>query len=1234
MAELVGRHAPPEVIDAALPVISAALAGVSRPKRAIIGIDKLLHAVEDPAAVVRVLGAEPRLTESLCVLFCGSHFLGESLVRNPATIWRLRDPVKLAQPTPRDHVIARTQLIVQENGSLAATLDALRRWQRDETLRIGIGDLLGLVDVQAVTRQLSNLADAMAQACLAAVAREIGCDPSGFCVLALGKLGGAELNYSSDIDLIFVVRAEPGRYVRLGTGLIDALGRATGEGFLYRVDMRLRPWGRAGALVVSLDGYRRYLERDARLWEKQAMIKARPIAGDMSVGREALAQAQPVLYRVDRQTLRADVAEMKRRIEGQLRRHGQEWGEVKRGIGSIRDVEFVTQYLQLRHGERYPDVRSANTLDGLARLRRHGLLGAREYRILADGYAFLRPVEHHLQIMNDQQTHSLPAERAELDDLGRRLGFAGEAAGDLFLTRYQQHSAAIRAVYRRYLDHDDRETRHVNDDQRPTPDAAPSGPLPATCDRMSASADSMSVSVRRHIARMAPAYAATFDEDEIARHAERVDRLGPQNLVEIDAVPIAGNQWRVTIVAYDCPGELSMICGLLFCGGLSIVDGDVFTYEEADEADKAPSQPARHNASLHRRRTRGRRRITYRLPSKDDASPGGPSDGFKIVDVFRVQADRELPEGFWATYEQDLEALLRLARAGQAQEAQGQVAARVAAIFDDMPGRTDTLSPIDIEIDNDTSDRYTMLDIDASDTIGFLYELTNAMALANLNVVRVTVDSVGSRVRDTFYLTDDRGAKIVDPARQRELRATTVLVKHFTHLLTLSPNPAGSLVHFREFLAELFAREDWPDELASVDKPRVLGALARLLGVSDFLWDDFLRMQYANLFPVVRDVDDLADARPIEALRDELASALAIADGPEKRVAALNAFKDREMFRVDMRHIQGHIREFGQFSRELTDIAEVVIDGAQRMAYGALRRAYGEPTLPDGSPCPLAVCALGKTGGRELGYASDIELMFVYAGGGSTSGPESISNSDLYARLVRELLGAIRARREGIFELDLRLRPYGSAGSLAVSLDSFQRYFGPEGDAWPYERQALVKLRPIAGDATFGARVVALRDDMVYREGAFDVGAMRAMRERQLRHLVTPGTINTKFSPGGLVDIEYLVQGLQMTHGVDHPEVRLTNVRQAMAALADLGVLSAEAHAVLRAAHAFMRELIDALRMVRGNAKDLTVPPRGSEELAFLARRLGYDAQGARLQDDIARHTARVQELSELLLGQ
>jgi glutamate-ammonia-ligase adenylyltransferase len=476
----------------------------------------------------------------------------------------------------------------------------------------------------------------------------------------------------------------------------------------------------------------------------------------------------------------------------------------------------------------------------------------------------------------------------------------------------------------------------------------------------------------------------------------------------------------------------------------------------------------------------------------------------------------------------------------------------------------------------------------------------------------------------------------VDRERQRQLRAATVLVKHFTHLLPLSPNPESALLHFHEYLGQLFRQPDWPDQLASLERPEVLEALAQLLGVSDFLWDDFLRMQHENLFPVVRDVAALPASKTKAQLVAELAARLpgnADAQPQKPWRDELNAFKDREMFRIDMRNILGYTASPGQFSAELTDLAEVVVEAAFQQVGQELQRTFGVPLSAGGQPSAFAVCALGKSGGRELGYASDIELMVLYDSNGQTTGPRVVSTAEYYERLVQEVVRAIRARREGIFEIDLQLRPYGSAGSLAVSLESFRRYFAPTGAAWSYERQALIKLRPIAGDAGLAEQILALRDQYVYSDGPFDVTGMRAMRERQLRHLVTPGTINAKYSLGGLVDVEYLVQGLQIAHGGADPGLRLCNTQEAMAALAWSGIISPEDYARLRAAHGFLLRLIDALRVVRGNSKDLTVPPPHSEEYAFLARRLGYGGAVDLLGVDLTDHITWVQDLTTRLLG-
>jgi len=257
--------------------------------------------------------------------------------------------------------------------------------------------------------------------------------------------------------------------------------------------------------------------------------------------------------------------------------------------------------------------------------------------------------------------------------------------------------------------------------------------------------------------------------------------------------------------------------------------------------------------------------------------------------------------------------------------------------------------------------------------------------------------------------------------------------------------------------------------------------------------------------------------------------------------------------------------------------------------------------------------------------------MFIYEGDGTTTGSRGITTAEFYEKLVVSYVAAMRTRREGIFDVDLQLRPYGKAGSLSVSLDSFRRYFGPGGPAWAYERQALVKLRPVAGDEELGELIAGMRDEFVYGGELFDATSMRAMRERQLRHLVRGGTFNLKYSLGGLVDVEYLVQGLQINHGRTYEEMRQTNTREAMAALAAVGVLTEEDYARLRKAHTFLRWLIDSLRVVRGNARDVTVPDENSEEYAYLARRLRY-GDPATLHKELQRYTEDVREINTRLL--
>ena len=490
-------------------------------------------------------------------------------------------------------------------------------------------------------------------------------------------------------------------------------------------------------------------------------------------------------------------------------------------------------------------------------------------------------------------------------------------------------------------------------------------------------------------------------------------------------------------------------------------------------------------------------------------------------------------------------------------------------------------------------------------------------------VHRVNIRSVQGKVQDELCLGWRRGGKIASDEGQQELRFIVVLIKQFTHFLTVAPDPAMALQHFDQFLDRLAPNASLGADLDWLCDDGAMQALATMLGSSDFLWEDFLRMQHANLLPVLKEMH--ATDQPLDAatLRHRLQEGLQPADTPAARKDALNTFKDREMFRVDLRHLLHPDLPFGVFADELTDLAEVVLGGALETAQTDLGERYGLPLLEDGAPCPFALFALGKFGGRELGYASDIEMLCVYGGSGATNGPQRLANTEYATLLVQHLRDLIVARQSGIFEIDLRLRPHGAHGPLASSWEVFKSYYNAGGQAADFERQALIKLRWVAGDADLGRRVEAWRDGYVYGEAPFDLKAAVALRERQIAELTTPGQIDSKYSRGGLVDVEYTVQVLQLRHGGALPKLRIPSTLRAIETLRSAGVLADSSAAQLVEAYRFLRRLIDAQRIVRGHARDLVLPPPESDEFLFLARRLGYweeqDAS-ARLAADVAAH--------------
>ena len=320
----------------------------------------------------------------------------------------------------------------------------LRRRRSALALAVALGDLEGEFGLEAVTRILSDFADgAIHRALLAAIAERMPDAPAdGFAVLALGKLGSRELNYSSDVDLILLFdpatlarreRDEPGEAaVRIARRLVELLQMRTADGYVARVDLRLRPSPEVTPIALPVEAAISYYESQALPWERAAFIRARAIAGDRSLGERFLAEIQPFIWR---RALDFGAIDEIRDVSLRIRDHyaqGQAFGpgfDLKRGRGGIREAEFFTQGQQLIHGGRKPRLREPATLDALAVLAAEGQLETTVAQRIAAAYRRLRTVEHRLQMVADQQTHRLPATGAELDSVAQLDGL--ESAGAL-----------------------------------------------------------------------------------------------------------------------------------------------------------------------------------------------------------------------------------------------------------------------------------------------------------------------------------------------------------------------------------------------------------------------------------------------------------------------------------------------------------------------------------------------------------------------------------------------------------------------------------------------------------------------------------------------------------------------------------------------------------------------------------------------------------------------------------
>ena len=419
------------------PTLLDILSTTPDPDAALVGFCRYVGARTPKAGFVHELAADPRLLDILMQILGTSPFLSEILIRNPEYLYWLRQRLDAAPPDRVDYESELDRMVDGEQ-TVEQQVNVVKRFQRREMLRVAARDLFGMLNRESLTTtttQLSNLADTIVDRTLRIAAAEAagkqGPLPGRFAVIGMGKLGGGDLNYSSDIDLIYVydasaeeVGAAHGRYQKLGRRLTGLLSEHTAEGYLYRVDMRLRPMGGGGGLVYSLKQSAQYYESLGETFERFALLKARPIAGDLELGRRFVDMVAPFVYRkyLDHAAIE-ELVRYKARADREHSRHGDLDVNIKEGRGGIREVELFAQVFLLIYGGGQPALRTGHTLTALDALGAHGFIDADVQEKLSTAYIFLRNIEHGLQAAEGQQTHSLSASARGLRALARRLGF-------------------------------------------------------------------------------------------------------------------------------------------------------------------------------------------------------------------------------------------------------------------------------------------------------------------------------------------------------------------------------------------------------------------------------------------------------------------------------------------------------------------------------------------------------------------------------------------------------------------------------------------------------------------------------------------------------------------------------------------------------------------------------------------------------------------------------------------
>ncbi len=464
------------------------------PAGALSALERYLEGAPDPDRFLSQLCHTPSAGEILAAVFGFSEFLSNVLIREPELLWWLAQDEQLRSDKTRDTFFHESERCVASCESVEERHAALCAWRNRELLRIGVRDVLRLATIEQVTREISDVAHACihiaAQSAWDEMVARYGeplvegesapSHPAGMCVLGMGKLGGRELNFSSDIDLIFIYDAEgettgqtsSGKkgprisnhefFNKMGERIVRFLSARGPAGSLFRVDMRLRPEGKCGPLARSFESFSNYLEQQARDWERLAYLKARVLTGPAPLRARLYQIMQHFVYeKAEPPRILSEIEKLKLMIDREVLLSDTYHREVKRGYGGIREIEFIIAAMQIIYGQQHPALRVRNIFLAIDRLADVNVLPRSEADFYLHAYEFLRLVEHRLQMAAEHQTHTLPAREDELEILAKRCHFSSLSE---FQQKYREITDGVHERFARFFERDiEQEARELQD---------------------------------------------------------------------------------------------------------------------------------------------------------------------------------------------------------------------------------------------------------------------------------------------------------------------------------------------------------------------------------------------------------------------------------------------------------------------------------------------------------------------------------------------------------------------------------------------------------------------------------------------------------------------------------------------------------------------------------------------------------------------------------------------------